>query len=158
MLNPNGIGGPHRLPAWGAAVVHDLVTTIKPDVVITSDTRACSTPATPSGVAGGQAEIGAGMAQYWTQLEAAGISVTPIKESPDLVEDVPTCVDQHPADLAQCDVPVSSGDPAGFTRHRRGEADERQGHRGQRELADLRAAGLCPGCRQRPRLSATAIT
>ena len=54
------------------------------------------------------AEIGAGMAQYWTQLEAAGISVTPIKESPDLVEDVPTCVDQHLNDLAQCDVPVST--------------------------------------------------
>ena len=33
--------------------------------------------------------------------------MTPIKESPDLVEDVPTCVDQHPSDLAQCDVPVS---------------------------------------------------
>jgi hypothetical protein len=42
------------------------------------------------------------------RLEAAGISLTPIRETPDLVEDVPTCVDQHPTDLARCDVLVSA--------------------------------------------------
>jgi SGNH domain-containing protein len=34
--------------------------------------------------------------------------VTPIRSTPDLVEDVPTCVDQHLTDLAKCDVPVSA--------------------------------------------------
>ena len=34
--------------------------------------------------------------------------MTPIKESPNLVEDVPACVEQHSTDLAQCDVPVSA--------------------------------------------------
>ena len=127
-------------------MLHDLLTTIRPDVVITSDYPSLlSTPDHPVNASpAAMAEIGAGMAQYWTRLEDAGISVTPIKESPDLVEDVPTCVDQHPTDLALCDVPVSSGNPAGFARHRRGEADERQGHRGQRELADLRAAVCAP--------------
>ena len=109
VLNWNGIGELTACQAWGAAVLHDLITTIRPDVVITSDYPSLlSTPDHPVNASpAAMAEIGAGMARYWTQLEAAGISVTPIRETPDLVEDVPTCVDQHPADLAQCDVPVS---------------------------------------------------
>ncbi len=109
VLNWNGIGDLTACQAWGAAVLHDLITTIRPNVVITTDYPSLlSTPDHPVNASpGAMAEIGAGMAQYWTQLENAGISVTPIKESPDLVEDVPTCVEQHPADLAQCDVPVS---------------------------------------------------
>lgn len=108
MLNSNDIGDFTACQQWGQAVLHDLITTIRPNVVITSDYPNMATPdhpvlESPAAVA----EIGAGMANYWTQLENAGISVTPIKESPDLVEDVPTCVEQHPTDLAQCDVPVS---------------------------------------------------
>jgi hypothetical protein len=109
VLNWNGIGELTACQTWGKAVLHDLITTIRPDVVITTDYPSLlSTPDHPVNASpAAMAEIGAGMAQYWTQLAAAGISVTPIKESPDLVEDVPTCVDQHPGDLAQCDVPVS---------------------------------------------------
>jgi peptidoglycan/LPS O-acetylase OafA/YrhL len=109
VLNWNGIGELTACQTWGAAVLHDLITTIRPNVVITSDYPSLlSTPDHPVNASpAAMAEIGAGMAQYWTQLEAAGISVTPIRETPDLVEDVPTCVDQHPTDLAQCDVPVS---------------------------------------------------
>jgi len=108
VLNWNGIGELTACQAWGAAVLHDLITTIRPDVVITTEYPSLlSTPGHPVNASpAAMAEIGAGMAQYWTQLEAVGISVTPIRETPDLVEDVPTCVDQHPADLAQCDVPV----------------------------------------------------
>jgi peptidoglycan/LPS O-acetylase OafA/YrhL len=110
VLNWNGIGELTACQAWGAAVLHDLTTTIRPNVVITTDYPSLlSTPGHPVNASpAAMAEIGAGMAQYWTRLEAAGISVTPIRETPDLVEDVPTCVDQHPADLAQCDVPVSA--------------------------------------------------
>ena len=109
VLNWNGIGELTACQTWGAAVLHDLITTIRPNVVITSDYPSLlSTSGHPVNASpAAMAEIGAGMAQYWTQLEAAGISVTPIKETPDLVEDVPTCVDQHLTDLAQCDVPVS---------------------------------------------------
>ena len=110
VLNWNGIGELTACQAWGAAVLHDLTTTIRPDVVITTDYPSLlSTPGHPVNASpAAMAEIGAGMARYWTRLEAAGISVTPIRETPDLVEDVPTCVDQHPADPAQCDVPVSA--------------------------------------------------
>jgi peptidoglycan/LPS O-acetylase OafA/YrhL len=110
ILNWNGIGDLTACQAWGEAVLHDLITTIRPNVVITSDYPSLlSTPDHPVNASpAAMAEIGTGMAQYWTQLEAADISVTPIKESPDLVEDVPTCVDQHSTDPAQCDVPVSA--------------------------------------------------
>ena len=110
VLNWNGIGELTACQTWGKAVLHDLITTIRPNVVITTEYPSLlSTPDHPVNASpAAMAEIGAGMAQYWTQLEAAGISVTPIKETPDLVEDVPTCVDQHPNDLAQCDVPVST--------------------------------------------------
>jgi peptidoglycan/LPS O-acetylase OafA/YrhL len=109
VLNWNGIGELTACQAWSKAVLHDLITTIRPNVVITSDYPSLlSTPDYPVNASpAAMAEIGAGMAQYWTQLAAAGISVTPIRETPDLVEDVPTCVDQHRTDLAQCDVPVS---------------------------------------------------
>jgi hypothetical protein len=110
VLNWNGVGELTACQAWGTAVLHDLLTTIRPDVVITSDYPSLlSTPGHPVNASpAAMAEIGAGMAQYWRRLEAAGISVMPIRETPDLVEDVPTCVDQHPADLARCDVPVSA--------------------------------------------------
>jgi peptidoglycan/LPS O-acetylase OafA/YrhL len=108
MLNSTGVGKFTACQTWGAAVLHDLVTTIRPNVVITSDYPNMGTPDHPVFESpGAAAEIGAGMAQYWTQLEKAGISVTAIRESPDLVEDVPTCVEQHATDLAKCDVPVS---------------------------------------------------
>jgi hypothetical protein len=110
VLNWNGVGELTACQAWGGAVLHDLTATIRPNVVITSEYPSLlSTPAHPVNASpAAMAEIGAGMARYWTRLEAAGISVTPIRETPDLVEDVPTCVDRHLSDLAECDVPVSA--------------------------------------------------
>jgi peptidoglycan/LPS O-acetylase OafA/YrhL len=107
MLNSNDIGNFTACQTWGAAVLHDLITTIRPNVVLTSDYPNVATPDSPKESPAAVAEIGDGMANYWTKLENAGISVTAIKESPDLVEDVPTCVEQHSTDLAKCDVPVS---------------------------------------------------
>jgi peptidoglycan/LPS O-acetylase OafA/YrhL len=108
MLNSNNIGGFTACQQWGRSVLHDLITTIRPNVVITSDYPNMATPDHPARESrAAMAAIGAGMANYWTQLEKAGISVTAIRESPDLVEDVPTCVEQHPSNLAKCDVPVS---------------------------------------------------
>jgi peptidoglycan/LPS O-acetylase OafA/YrhL len=108
MLNSNNIGTFTSCHTWGAAVLHDLVTTIRPDVVLTTDYPAMGTVAHPAKESPAAiAEIGAGMAGYWKQLLAHGISVTGIKESPDVVEDVPTCVEEHASDLARCDVPRS---------------------------------------------------
>ena len=93
---------------WGATVLHDLLTTIRPDVVITSDyPTLATTVAHPKRGPQSAADIGTGMARYWTQLKRAGISVLAIRETPDLVEDVPECVVRYPSSLDKCDVPVA---------------------------------------------------
>jgi peptidoglycan/LPS O-acetylase OafA/YrhL len=108
MLNSSNIGNFTACQTWGAAVLHQLITTIRPNVVLTSDYPNMATPSHPVRESqAAVADIGAGMARYWRQLEQAGISVTAIRETPDLVEDVPTCVEKYPSDLAKCDVPVS---------------------------------------------------
>jgi peptidoglycan/LPS O-acetylase OafA/YrhL len=103
MVQPE-TGGPYTAcHTWGAAVVHDLVTSIKPDVVITSDYPGLATMRHPAGGAAAQADIGSGMASYWNRLENGGISVIAIKESPDVGLNVPACLSQHSA--AKCTVP-----------------------------------------------------
>jgi peptidoglycan/LPS O-acetylase OafA/YrhL len=103
MVQPE-TGGPYTAcHTWGAAVVHDLVTSIKPDVVITSDYPGLATMRHPAGGAAAQADIGSGMASYWNKLGDGGISVIAIKESPDVGLNVPACLSQHSA--AQCTVP-----------------------------------------------------
>jgi peptidoglycan/LPS O-acetylase OafA/YrhL len=103
MVQPE-TGGPYTAcHTWGAAVVHDLVTSIKPDVVITSDYPGLATMRHPAGGAAAQADIGSGMASYWNKLEGGGISVIAIKESPDVGLNVPACLSQHSA--AKCTVP-----------------------------------------------------
>jgi peptidoglycan/LPS O-acetylase OafA/YrhL len=103
MITPD-TGGPYTpCHAWGAAVVHDLDTTIKPNVVITSDYPGLATAQHPSGGAQAEQDIGAGMASYWRQLQAHGISVVAIKESPDVGLNVPACLTKHAA--AKCTVP-----------------------------------------------------
>jgi peptidoglycan/LPS O-acetylase OafA/YrhL len=103
MITPD-TGGPYTsCHAWGAAVVHDLVTSIRPNVVITSDYPGLATAAHPAGGAAAQRDIGIGMASYWKQLQASGISVVAIKESPDVGLNVPACLSKHSA--AQCTVP-----------------------------------------------------
>jgi hypothetical protein len=75
--------------------MHDLTTSIRPDVVITSDWPGLATVKHPAGGPAAQKEIGAGMAQYWDQLESHGISVVAIRESPDMGLNVPDCLSKH---------------------------------------------------------------
>jgi peptidoglycan/LPS O-acetylase OafA/YrhL len=103
MITPD-TGGPYTAcHAWGAAVVHDLATSIRPDVVITSDYPGLATVAHPAMGAAAQADIGAGMAQYWKQLQGDGMSVIAIKESPDVRVNVPACLAKHTQ--SKCAVP-----------------------------------------------------
>ncbi len=89
---------------WGQAALSDLVTKIKPDVVITSGMAEDGTVGHPRlGQADFQA-IGAGMAQYWTDLEQHGIGVVAIRETPYLLVNVPDCVAQHGRNSPQCAV------------------------------------------------------
>ena len=89
--------------AWGAAVQRDLLTKIKPDVVVTSDLPGMWTADQPAGATAAK-EIGAGMAQYWKQLQAHGISVVAIKEAPIPDADLDGCVSQNPDDPESCKV------------------------------------------------------
>jgi peptidoglycan/LPS O-acetylase OafA/YrhL len=103
-----GAGKPYTAcHSWGAAVVHDLETTIRPDVVITSDFPGEATVQHPKGGAAAQADIGAGMAQYWKQLEQHGISVVAIKESPTMPINVPQCLAKHPTATDKCAIPTA---------------------------------------------------
>jgi peptidoglycan/LPS O-acetylase OafA/YrhL len=105
MITPD-VGGPYTsCHTWGKTVVHDLVTSIRPDVVITSDFPGLATVGHPGGGAAAQADIGAGMAQYWKQLQSHGISVVAIRESPDVGLNIPDCLARNPSAPARCSVP-----------------------------------------------------
>jgi hypothetical protein len=99
MVTPHAVGPYTPCHAWGAAVVHDLITSIRPDVVITSDWPGLATVKHPAA----QQEIGAGMARYWDQLESHGISVVAIRESPDVGLNVLDCLSKHTP--KKCTVP-----------------------------------------------------
>jgi peptidoglycan/LPS O-acetylase OafA/YrhL len=112
MVTPD-TGGPYTpCHTWGMSVLHDLLTSIKPDVVITSDYPGLATIGYPAGGPPSQADIGAGMAQYWTQLEHHGISVVAIRESPLLGIDEPACVARNPDSTAKCDQSITKAIPA----------------------------------------------
>jgi peptidoglycan/LPS O-acetylase OafA/YrhL len=98
------IGGAYTAcHTWGTAVMRDLETSIRPDVVITSSYPGLATVKHPAGGAAAQADIGDGMAGYWAQLRQHGISVIAIKESPDVGLNVPECLSVHSPAL--CTVP-----------------------------------------------------
>jgi hypothetical protein len=78
--------------AWGVAAMHDVLTRIKPDVVVTSDRPVLGTPQHLTPGPASLAQIGAGMATYWRKLLAHHIAVVPIRESPEMGFDVPTCL------------------------------------------------------------------
>ncbi|MGH3278487.1 MAG: acyltransferase family protein [Trebonia sp.] len=93
--------------AWGAAVVHDMITHIKPDVVITSDIQGLATVKHPDGGASAQQAIGTGMNAYWKQLEGHGTPVIAIRESPVLRVNMPECISKYPKAPWKCAVPRS---------------------------------------------------
>ncbi|HTU72921.1 MAG TPA: acyltransferase family protein [Trebonia sp.] len=96
---------------WGASVLHDLISTVRPDVVITSELASQTSLAHPSDGPQSAADVGAGMATYWRQLQEHHIGVIAVRETPDNA-DGPTCVAQHRASV--CTVPKSealSADP-----------------------------------------------
>jgi peptidoglycan/LPS O-acetylase OafA/YrhL len=94
--------------AWGVTVLHDLVTKIRPDVVITSELAGRGSVSHPRPGPQAYADVAAGMAQYWRQLEASQISVVAIRETPTISTFVPgSCVARHGPSSPACDVPTS---------------------------------------------------
>ncbi|HEX3962077.1 MAG TPA: acyltransferase family protein [Trebonia sp.] len=93
---------------WGASVLHDLTTKIRPDVVITTAHISMISSAYPKGGPQSRADIGAGEAAYWTQLEDHGIKVVAITETPEMrYLNQAACVLDHGPESSQCLVPTS---------------------------------------------------
>jgi peptidoglycan/LPS O-acetylase OafA/YrhL len=96
---------------WDVTVQHDLLTSIHPDVVITSDFTEIGSAAHPQGGPAAYADIAAGMAKYWKQLQDHGISVVPIQETPTMDFDPPDCVSEYGTGSAACDRPAAQAIP-----------------------------------------------
>jgi peptidoglycan/LPS O-acetylase OafA/YrhL len=92
---------------WDVSVLHDLLTSIHPDVVITSDLPEVGSLAHHQVGQQAYADIAAGMANYWTQLENHGISVVPIQETPTISFNPPDCVAKYGASSSQCEEPAA---------------------------------------------------
>jgi hypothetical protein len=91
---------------WGARVLHDLITKIKPNVVITSGYPYFATAADPQPGQPAETAIGDGMVPYWTQLEDHGIAVIALQETPFVGLTVPSCLARNHGVTAKCAVPA----------------------------------------------------
>jgi hypothetical protein len=97
---------------WAKTVMHDLVTTIRPRLVIAS-ARQMPVPGYPDDAKSFAVE-GAGEAAYWKQLQAHGMSVIDIAETPNLSALAPSCVEQYGATSSHCETSASAALPAGL--------------------------------------------
>jgi peptidoglycan/LPS O-acetylase OafA/YrhL len=114
MTDPNTSNSGVRYTAcheWDVTVQHDLLTSIRPDVVITSDFAQMGSVAHPQYGPAAYADIAAGMARYWKQTEDHGISVVPIQETPMMDVDPPDCVAEYGAASPACARPAAQAIP-----------------------------------------------
>jgi peptidoglycan/LPS O-acetylase OafA/YrhL len=103
-----GRGGPYpACTTWGRRVLSDLETKIRPQLVITSSMATENAAAYPGGGVQSRAALGAGEAAYWKQLQARGIGVVAIRETPDPGVNAPSCVWQYGTTSPRCAVPRS---------------------------------------------------
>jgi hypothetical protein len=89
---------------WGAAALQELLTDVKPAVVITSDRPSIGTVDHAAHTSEALADIGAGMATYWRTLISHGIAVVAIQESPETGINQPDCLRAHNDDPGPCTV------------------------------------------------------
>ena len=108
MVDTTGTGGVYTAcHQWGQAALNDLVTKMKPNVVIASGMPEDGTVVDPQpGAAAFKAEA-AGEAQYWTDLEKHGIDVVAIRETPYVGVVEPDCVAKYGRDSAKCTIASS---------------------------------------------------
>jgi hypothetical protein len=91
---------------WGQAVLQQLLTSIKPDVVIASERAASGTVDHPKSDAVGRTEVGKGMVPYFRTLLQHGINVVAIHETPNLGFDVPDCLAKRNGSITKCSTPA----------------------------------------------------
>jgi hypothetical protein len=112
LYDPVNKGAYPTCHAWGHAVLNDLITKIRPDVVITTSYADMATMAHQQVGSAARADVGAGEATYWRALEDHGIPVVGIRETPDMRTDVPSCVAQYGPGASQCVVARSTAEHA----------------------------------------------
>jgi peptidoglycan/LPS O-acetylase OafA/YrhL len=113
IYDPLFMSGDPSCNQWGVNVLDDLITTIRPAVVITSELGGITSLAHPYPSQQASKDVGTGMAPYWRQLQANGIRVIAIQETPDIGMNGPDCVAQHGPFSPKCSVPRSEADPPG---------------------------------------------
>ncbi|MBB4931912.1 peptidoglycan/LPS O-acetylase OafA/YrhL [Lipingzhangella halophila] len=95
-------GGPYReCEQWNEAVRDELVSEVEPETVFTSSatqTRAHHADTDEQNTA----MLAGGMAGLWSSLDAAGIDVAAIRDTPKSRARLPECVDRNPDDLDEC--------------------------------------------------------
>ncbi len=89
---------------WGVNALRDLLTSVHPDVVITSGRATFGTPAHPKPDATSFQAIAQGTARYWRQLAAAGIKIVALAETPEMGRDVPDCLSGRDGTVQSCGV------------------------------------------------------
>ncbi|WP_338180147.1 acyltransferase family protein [Jatrophihabitans sp.] len=105
----NGSSSPYSsCVTWDKNVMTDLLTKIHPDVVIVSERADSGTTTNPKIDATAMAEIGKGMADYWTQLISHGMKVVAIHETPEPGKNIPDCLAERDATISGCAVSASS--------------------------------------------------
>ncbi|MEO9137866.1 MAG: acyltransferase family protein [Jatrophihabitans sp.] len=108
MANRPGDDGPYTTcHDWGKTLLSALLTTIKPDLVITSARPTVGTMNHKKPGKAAFAELGQGMVTYWKQLKAAGIPVVAIQESPEMSKNIPDCLSAPNSSTASCSDPAS---------------------------------------------------
>jgi peptidoglycan/LPS O-acetylase OafA/YrhL len=110
LMNDPDNGSPYTsCRQWGVAVLHDLITRIRPDVVLTTAHVSMISAAHPKGGPPSRADIGAGEAAYWTQLRRHGIKVVAITETPEMRYVYQAgCILDNGRDSPKCAVPAST--------------------------------------------------
>jgi peptidoglycan/LPS O-acetylase OafA/YrhL len=129
---------------WAEDAQHEVLTRIKPDVVITSDRPELGTPDHPHAGREAFEQIGAGMYKYWKQLLDAGIQVVPIRETPEMEHNVPDCLASRTGDRSSC----SADKSAAIVRDTPTEVATRAAH-GRVDLVDMNSF-ICGSTTCRP--------
>ncbi|WP_242677359.1 acyltransferase family protein [Streptomonospora litoralis] len=86
---------------YNRALLEELTTDLRPDVVFTSSS-VLATKDGASSEAQDRAEIAAGMAQLWESLDEAGSDVVAIRDTPQTRPRLPECVSRHSDEPGTC--------------------------------------------------------
>jgi peptidoglycan/LPS O-acetylase OafA/YrhL len=92
---------------WGQAALNDLVTKMRPNVVITSGMPEDGSVGHQQLGPAAYAAEGAGEAQYWTDLKNHGIDVVAIRETPYMGTDEPDCLAKYGRNSPKCNLPAA---------------------------------------------------